>query len=375
MKNFLRNLYKEFLVSDKSDFLLNATKFSTSLSGLHLSPKIIEDFFNNYKKIPFFIFLKRVKSLIYSKDVFGFISKTSSEDWELWPYLKFLKDKKIIDVKRNGQILLLKKELLNTIPRPQSEKEIEQKIEKKLKIKVSGKEPVINLFKKFQDFEVKAKWDQMPISQESAIFVAKKILENLPQNERFLFVGDDDFISVILGLADPNIESLVIDADDNLLDCINFLAKKFNLKIKTKKVDLRKQKYLGEKFVGFLVNPVYTEAGVKDFVKFGKNQLGEDGGVAFLEVGDESIGNRFLFLQEFFSKNNLIIKELILEKVYYPYIALYEEDKELMRRFSQMIDARIIKKSPRLAASLYVFDYLPSRPKKIKFKKPIYAYL
>jgi len=215
----------------------------------------------------------------------------------------------------------------------------------------------------------------MPISQGSAIFVAKKILENIPLNKKFLFVGDDDFISVVLGIADPKIESLVIDADEQLLECIDVLAKKFNLKIKTRKVDIRKTKTLGEKFVGFLTNPIYTEPGVREFVKYGVNQLGKDGGSVFLEVGDEDIGNRFLFLQDFFNKSNLKIEELILNKISYPYIELYKEDKEILGRLSRMMDKRTIESSPKLAASLYVFTYLPSRPQKVKFKKPIYAYI
>ena len=375
MEKFLRGLYEKFLEFDRNDFFINTTKFSTSLSGLKLSKNILNKFWENYYRPTFFGFLKNVKTIIYSKVAFDFILKTSSEDWKLWPYFKFLKDEKVINVEKNGQIYLLKKGILNLIPKPQTEKEIKDKIERKLKAKIKEKEPVTNLFKKFQDFEVKAKWDQMPISQGSAIYVVKKILEEIPLGKKFLFVGDDDFISVILGLVEPNVESLVIDADEKLLDCLAALARKFNLNIKTKKVDIRKTKSLGEKFVGFLVNPIYTAAGVKEFINFGKNQLGRDGGVIFLEVGDESIGNQFLYLQEFFSKNNLIIKELITEKIYYPWISLYEEDKEIMRRFSETIDKKVIKNSPKLAASLYVFDYLPSKPRKIKFKKPIYAYL
>ena len=34
-----------------------------------------------------------------------------------------------------------------------------------------------------------------------------------------------------------------------------------------------------------------------------------------------------------------------------------------------------IKKSPKLGADLYIFHYLPFKPKRVKFKKPIYAYL
>lgn len=371
----LRKLYKRFLDFERFYFFLDIKKHSTSLEGMRLSRKTINEFFDNYYKVSFLSFLLNVKYIIYSKNAFDFVMKNSSEDWKLWPYLKFLEKEKIIKVKRNGEAVVLNKGILKLIPKPQSEKEIQEKIEKKLKTKVKKSEPVINLFKKFQDFKVKAQWDQMPISESSAIFVVKKILEKLPLNKKFLFVGDDDFISVILGIVDPSIESLVIDADEQLLDCLNVLAKKFKLKIKTKKVDIRREKTLGEKFAGFLTNPVYTEAGAKEFVKYGKNQLGKDGGIVFLEIGDEAIGNRFLFLQDFFTKNNLIINEIIPEIIFYPYIELYKEDREVLRRLSLMIDEKIIKKSPKLAASLYIFQYLPFKVKRVKFRKPFYAYL
>ena len=298
MERFLRTIYQKYLKFSKNRFFNDTRKYSSTLQNLKLSDSILSQFFNNYSKTSFIDFLSNIKTIIYSKNVYDFVLKNSSEDWDLWPYLKFLENEKIIKVRRNGTVSVLKKEILGVIPKPQTEEQIRKKIENKLKIKIKDNDPTTGFFKKFSDFEVKAKWDQMPISQSSAIFVVKKILENIPLKKTFLFVGDDDFVSVVLSLADPGIESLVIDADDQVLECVDVLAKEFKLKIRTKKIDLRKTKNLKEKFIGFLVNPVYTEAGVKEFVKFGKNQLGQDGGLVFLEVGDESIGNRFLFLQD-----------------------------------------------------------------------------
>ena len=375
MEKFLRSLYKKFLKAEKKYFFLDSKKHSTSLKHLKLSDKVLDDFYRNYYKIPFLTFLKNIKQIIYSNNAFDFIVKEASEDWDLYRYLKLLTDEKIIKVSRNGNVLLLKEGIKKIIPQSQTSQEIKDKIAKKLKVKIKDKEPVINLFKKFKNFKVKSKWDQMPISAGSAFYVVEKVLDKLPLNKKFLFVGDDDFISVILTLVEPNIECLVVDADEQLLECIDVLASKFDLKIETRKIDLTKQKSLGEKFTGFLANPVYTEQGIKEFVRFGINQLGKDGGIVFLEVGDEAIGNRFLFLQEFFAKNSLILNELILNKVYYPHIMLYEEDKVILNRLSTFIDKKIIKKSPKLGASLYIFDYLPERPKRIKFKKPFYAYL
>ena len=200
-------------------------------------------------------------------------------------------------------------------------------------------------------------------------------MEYLPLTKKFLFVGDDDFVSVILGLASPDIESTVVDVDEQLLNCLNLLSFKFNLKIKTQKIDIQKEKFLGEKFIGFLTNPAYTEEGAKEFLKFGISQLGEDGGFCFLEIGDEAIGNRFLFLQDFFVKKNLIIKELISNKICYPWFLIQKEDKLIYERLRAMLDEKVIKKSPKLSASLYIFDYLPFKVKKLKLKTPIYSYL
>lgn len=374
MEKFLRKLYKKFLNFDRN-YYFRDVKTWFGVSELKLNKKILKEFYENYEKASFLEFLGDVKDIIYSKNIFDFIVKNAVDEWDLWYYLKFLEKEKVIKVKRSGKVFVLRKEILKIIPKPQSEKEIKRKIEKRLKIKIKEKEPVINMFKKFQDFVVKAKWDQMPISQSSAIFLTKKILEKLPLNGKFLFVGDDDFVSVILTLVDPSIECLVIDIDEQLLDSIDLLSSKFRLKVETRKVDIRKEKFLGERFIGFLVNPTYTEEGVKEFLKYGKNQLGKDGGIVFLEVGEETIGNRFLFLQDFFVKENLIIDEVIANKIYYPWILLHKEDKVIARRLFSMIDKEIVMKSPKIGASLYIFEYLPFKVSRVKFKKSIYSYL
>ena len=375
-EKYLRNLYKKWLKFSKHIFFIDRKKYSTSFKKLTISQKEVEKFYDNYYRVPFFIFLSHIKSIIYSKTVFDFILNNASEDWKLWPYLRFLEKEKIIKVKKSGTVSLIKKELANVLPKPQTEKEIKEKIEKKLKVKVKKRDFVVDLFKKFQAFKVKSGFDQMPISQGSAIFVVRKILEKMPFNNSFLFIGDDDFISVILTLVSPKIECLVVDIDDQLLNCINSLASQFNLKIKTKKIDLTKNKkpVLGGKFTGFLTNPVYT-LGAREFIEFGKRQLGKDGGFGFLEMGDEAMGNRFLFLQDFFTKNNLIIEEIIPGKIYYPFISLYKEDEEILRRMSTMIEKKTVKKSPRLGASLYIFKYVPFKLEKLSLKGNIYAYL
>ena len=375
MEQELKKIYQRFIKFEKRWFVIDAKQWSFSLEDLKIPDKIIKEYYDHYYATPFLSFLVAIKDIVYSPNVYAYVSKNSVEDWDLWQYLEFLSKEKIIKINKNGRVKILNKKITGLIPKPRTEEEIKRIIEKKLRTKIKPKEPVINLFKKFADFRVKAKWDQMPISQESAVFVVKKILDYLPLKKRFLFVGDDDFISILLSLVDPEIESLAIDIDDQLLESLDILKKRFNLKVETRKVDIRKVKSLGEKFVGFLTNPVYTFDGVKEFVRYGLKQVRDDGAVVFVEIGDESIGKRFLLLQEFFNRSNLVLEELINERIYYPYIELYPEDKEIFRRFAKYLSRKTIVSAPKLAASLYIFQKLPERPKRVKFKKPIYAFL
>lgn len=375
MEKYLNQLYKRFIILDKNYLVLDAKKYSTSLEKLKISDREVSQFYKNYYQPSFIDFLSDIKDIIYSENVLEFIQKTSSEDWNLWPYLDFLVKEKIIKVEKSGRPILLKKELKKVLLPPLKEGEIKNILEKKLGVRIKKNDYVINLFKKICHFRVKKEWDQMPISQGSALFLVSKISEVLPLRGPFLFVGDDDFISVILALSNPDFQLKVIDADKEVLSSIAFLADKFNLKIETERLDIRKRRKSKEKFIGFLTNPVYTQAGVEEFMGFGIRQLSDKGAKVFLEVGDESIGRRFLFLQDFFSKNNLVIDEIIKRKISYPYIMLYKEDKEILRRFASLIKEGVIKRYPKLAASLYIFRYLPKRPKKLKRKGEFYAYL
>jgi len=367
---FLKNLYKKFLDFEKKNYLKDIKNF-LGVKELKLSQKEFSLVYDNYQKSSFLSFLKRTKDLVFSKDVFDFILKNITEDWDFYKHLYFLKKENLIGFKRE-RLFLKKPEVFSLIPRPKSEEEIIRIIEKKTKKKIRKKEKVSDFF---FSFKVKGQWDQMPISQESAVFVVKKILDYLPLNKKFLFIGDDDFISLFLSLVDPSIESMVVDIDEDLLEKIRNFSEKFNLKIETRKVDLLKTKNLGESFVGFLINPVYTLEGVQKFMSFGLSHFSLDGGYVFLELGDEAIGNRFLFFQDFFTKKNLILRELILKKVYYPQISLHKEDKIIERRMKKLFSQKTLEKKPKLGAGFFVFEYLPFPLKKIKIKKKFYSYL
>jgi hypothetical protein len=368
---FLEEIYKKFLCYEKKRFLEDSDNW-LGVEKTNQKKKIW--FFDNYYKVSFHRFLSNVKTLTYNQNPFLFVEKGWGDNWELELYLDFLQKEKLISLKKD-RIKVENKDFFNPIPLARKEDEIKQKILKKTKFSVNDKEPINLFIEKFHKFKVKGEWDQMPLSQASVVFSASKILEYLPLKKKFLFIGDDDFVSVFLSLADPEIESVVVDADQELLDCIEKIALKFKLKIETRLVDTRKEKDLKENFVGFSCNPPYTEKGVKSFLDYGLNQLNQKGGNVFLAMGTENIGNRILFLQEYFSRKNLAVMEAITGKLNYPYLSLFKEDKDNLRRMKKHLSFDLIKKSFRLGADLWVFDYVPFKVEKRDNNNSIYSYL
>ena len=367
----LRILYKRFLEFYKK--ILYQDIKSSAWFGLpksKMNKSDMEAFFNSYEKISFFTFLKNIKDFIYLKNIFDFIKINSEESWLLELYLAFLKSEKIISINRNEKIIVARKGLTKIIPSFLGEKEIRKNIEKKLKTRISLSVPVSSVMKA----KINPEYDQMPISFSSAIFIVKKILDYIPLNKKFLFVGDDDFISVFLSLANPNTESVVVDINKDTLKKIAELAKKYKLKIKTVEADITKNKKLKDSFVGFLTNPPYNFEGVKNFVNFGMSQLGKDGGFVFLEVGNESIDNKFLLLENFFYKKNLISKELIAGNIFYPFTEFNIDDQVIYRRLKRFFGEKAMRNGCELGAFLRIFEYLPFTVEFPK-KQSIYTYL
>lgn len=370
----LKTIYKKFLRFYKAGFATDLRNFSTSLSNIEVPDGVINQFFENYEKPTFFYFLKKIKDIIYSLDEHRFIMENFTDQWEFSRYLMFLTKERLVEIRKN-KILKIHPILKNNIVKPLPEDQIRKIIERKLHEKIENEAPAFRIFRRYVSFSPDIRFDQFPITQGSAIFLVKKILDYLPLKKKFLIAGDDDFISIFLTLVYPEIECIVCELDRKLIDSLSSLAKRYRLRISFKEVDILSKKRIKERFVGFLTNPIYTFDGIKKFVHFCKAQLGEDGGFGFLVMGDESVGNRLIFLQEFFVKEKLLLLEMINGKIHYPFYPLYREDNELIRRFSLFFDADRIKKIPSIGASLLIFNYLHVLPQKIKFHKSPYAYL
>ena len=365
----LKNFYHKFLRFKEKQYFKDV-QFWFGVEKAKPTKKQLKEVIRNYELESFLTFLKNIKDIIYSKNPLELSRKWACDRWPLYYYLSFLKKQGIITFKRN-QVQVLKKDLLKFFPAPREEKEIKEILEGKLKMKLPLTAATNFPFKT----KTVAKYDQLPISISSTIFLVKKILEYLPLNKKFLFVGDDDLVSLYLSLTEPKIESLVVDIDEELLAKIEEISKKFNLRIKTKRVDMTKvrQQNFGGRFIGFLTSPVYTFEGVQGFVNFGVNHLGPEGGYGFLNLGDEAIGNRILFLEKFFLEKNLQIEEIISRKVYYPFRITHPEDKIILERLKFFFDENLINTSPLIGASLWIFNYIPFKVLKPK-RQSLYAY-
>ncbi len=371
MEDELKKLYLQFLKFQEKFFLKDKKKWF-GVKMVKPKEKEVREVFFNYQRDSFLKFCKKIKDIIFAKNPLKeALAKWSMDNWYPWYYFKFLKEKDVIDLKRDGRVILRARKMLKILPRPLKEKEIKKKIEEKLKIKLNLQNPSNYLFKT----KIKAHYDQFPISVSSAIFLVSKILEYLPLYQKFLFVGDDDLISFYCCLADKNFKAKVIDIDEALLKKIDEISKKYNLKIELEKVDISKKKKLNENFVGFLTSPVYTYEGVKIFVNFAVNHLSKDGGYGFLNLSDEAIGNRYLFLEEFFNKKNLIIEEVIKGKIYYPWQIVQPDDEIILNKYKEFFSKKVVESSPIISSSLWIFNYVPFKVPKPKKQTFFYAYL
>lgn len=370
----LRGLYADFLRFKERNIVDEAFK-NFGVVPQQLKRKTLKKVFTQYYRMPFLSFLKHIKDLVYSKNVYYLLINNNLDLHDLWYYLHFLQQKRIINIEPSGKAQLLSSSIRNALPQPKTAHQIKTILKKKLQKNISSRQPAPHLFNHTITHTVQRALDQYPITQQSAIVLIEKILQYLPLKQQILFVGDDDYLSPLLTLVDQDIGAVVVDADGALLQSLRILSKKYDLKIETQKTDIQHPRIIRQKFCAFVCNPIYTEDGAKAFLRYGLRHLGKDGGFIFLQLGDEVIGNRFLFLQKFFTENNLIIRELLPGIITYPLLEIHPEESSIRRKLKTLIHERIIKKHPSLSASLYILEYIPFDVKPLSLKQPLYAYL
>ena len=366
----LKKIYKKFLTFHESRFAKDVRSW-LGVRELKISDEKIKSFYNTFYRSTFVEFWSEVKILSFLENTLEYMKHKPEDIWEFENYVEFFTQEDLAKV-INGRFIL--NEEINTfLLRPMKKKEILLEIKKTFG-KFKKNEPTFKLIEKISNKKChfKPKFDQLPITISSAANIIEKISWYYPFYSGFLFVGDDDFVSIFMSRVIENFTPFVIDIDDELINTINDIDEK----IKTYRIDVRTEKKIKEKVMGFLTNPPYTEMGVEQFTKFGINQFGEDGGFSFIIFGDESIGNRLLLIEKFFLQNNLKILEIAKSKVHYRFMVMHPEDRVVFERLSNFFNEKQIKNSNMLTADIYVLSYLPWKIKRMRVKnQKMYSYI
>lgn len=178
-------------------------------------------------------------------------------------------------------------------------------------------EKLLSIRRKFP-LDPKRQYDQFFATEETSV---SKVLvmkdKGAIKSKKIVLLGDDDFVSIVLGLMNETYEEiLVLDVDGEILNTIEAICKEYSFpRIRTEKYDARQEprpELLG-KYDTVVIDPPYTSNGVKIFLDRAlallKPGLGKK---IFLYYGNSfKSPEKFLEVQEAINKRNLLIKDKI----------------------------------------------------------------
>ena len=378
----LLKIYREY-VNFSLEEQSKTIRFSLGVKELKLKEKTIKKFVSIYNVPTFVEFYTRLRDIIFSNNIFEIVEEGRLDNWYMWYLVSFLLDKNYAILSKKGKLEFKLKWIEDLLVKKRTFNEIKMKIQDLLKIPIEKylRLPSIELLKQIRTngFRFKPYYDQWPISLESTMTLISKILEHYPFKSKFIFLGDDDFVSIYLSMVEDEFSSIVIDIDNELLETIDFFSNHFNFNIKTKRMNVLKKgkkEKLDDLVLGFSTNPPYTLEGVTSFIKCGLNFFNKYGGRIFLGLGDEIMGTRYLLMQKFFTKNGLIIREVVRGAIHYPFMIFHENDKRIFEKMKKFIDEEVIKSHYQINGDIWILDYIPWKVKLIKLKgMKIYSYI
>ena len=361
---FFKKLYEEYKKFSK-DFLIENYRYwigSKKLRRYELEEA------SKFRVETFFSFLDIIRFLYYYGDIIKVIRKYNDDVWFGYEILKFLLEKNLVKISGNKIIFI--DSYGDFFIKPISELTILKKLRKSVKRKINLNKPLVYNFNPHSKFKWKSKYDQIPITTKSAIFILSKISYYFPARLNFAFVGDDDFLSVAFNLI-FNSNTFSIDKDKFVISEIDKICSKFGAKVITLEHDIRKLKKI-DTFYGCYTNPPYNISGSLKFVKFSTNLLSKDGGAIFLILGDDAIKRRGVFFQKEISNYGLILRELTPSIISYEFNPHHKEDVIIQKKMKS-IGIKIEKKETMFAA-FYVLEYV-GKFRNFKLPSGIYSYV
>jgi len=361
---YFKKLYEEYKKYAKDFFEENYINWS---GNKKLSKRKLDDIFFFFRLNTFFNFLDRVRTLYFTKDIFELIKKYNEDIWLGYNLLSFLIDKGLVKIKNKK--IIFEGNFDSLFVKPLSEDEVLEKLRSFIKSKIELTKPLLYNLDPETKFKWKAKYDQISITTKSALTIISKISNYFPAKLDFIFLGDDDFLSIPVRMI-LDIPTFSLDKDASLLYEIDRLNKKFNLNVRTIKADVRRQKNLKE-FYGCYMNPPYNLPGSTKFLEFSSKILSKDGGIVFMVLGDEALGKRYIHLQKKISNLGFIIRELMPSKISYQFYMHHKEDEIIQEKMKNLnID---LNGKETMFAALYVLEFV-GKIKKKPIEKNIYSY-
>jgi predicted methyltransferase len=142
-----------------------------------------------------------------------------------------------------------------------------------------------------------------------------------------LVIGDDDLISIALGLTKLPKKIYVLEIDKRLIDYIETHAHKLNLPIKTLQYDARNllPKELINRFDIFITDPPETLKSLKTFLSRGIQSLKTQGAGYFGLTTIESSLDKWFGLEKFIIETGFVITDIKRKFSVYPFS---KEDEE-----------------------------------------------
>ena len=133
------------------------------------------------------------------------------------------------------------------------------------------------------------------------------------EGKRILFLGDDDFTSVVTANLKSAKEIVAIDIDEEIINSLSLISNELDLKIKAIKHDLRKPilTELKSKFDTVFIDPPYTPDGIKLFVSRAIEAIDQKNQTARIYVcygSSDRAKERFLPIQEIFTNSGLMLR-------------------------------------------------------------------
>ena len=357
-------MYEDYKKYAKDFFEENYINWS---GNKKLPKRKLDEIFSYFRLNTFFNFLDRIRTLYFTNDIFELIKKYNEDIWLGYEFLSFLINKGVAKVENKK--IIFERNFDTFFIKPLSEDEVLKKLRTFIKSKIDLSKPLLYNLNPETKFKWKAKYDQISITTKSAITIISKISHYFPAKLNFIFIGDDDFLSIPLKMI-LDIPTFSLDKDASLLDEIERLNKKFNLDIRTIKADVRRSKNLKD-FYGCYINPPYNLPGSTKFLEFSSKILSREGGIVFMVLGNIALGKRYVHLQRNISNLGFIIRELLSSKISCQFYIHHKEDEIIYERMKNLnID---LNERETMFAALYILEFV-GKIKKEPIEKNIYSY-